>query len=90
MRLGLPLQVVRHQAREQAVRHEADEDADGDGEDGVALAAVADGLVDYVVLLGSLLRRSVLQFEHALVDLAHVDERETLVEEYFRTEERER
>ena len=52
-----------------------------DAEDGVALAAVLDGVVDDAVLLSGLLALGVLHVGESLLELPHVDLRETAVEE---------
>ena len=52
-----------------------------DAEDGVALAAVLDGVVDDAVLLGGLFALGVLHVCEALLELAHVDLSEAAVEE---------
>lgn len=54
-----------------------------DGEDGIALAAVLDGIVDDAVLLGCLLTTSVLHVSETLLHLAHVDLSEASIEEDF-------
>ena len=54
-----------------------------DGEDGVALTTVLDGIVDDAVLLCCLLTTSILHVCQALLHVAHVDLGETAVEEDF-------
>ena len=52
-----------------------------DAEDGVALAAVLDGVVDDAVLLGGLFALSILHVGETLLELTHVDLSEAAVEE---------
>ena len=58
-----------------------------DAEDGVALAAVLDGVVDDAVFLGGLFALGVLHVCETLLKLAHVDLSEAAVEEDFCGEE---
>ena len=58
-----------------------------DAEDGVALAAVLDGVVDDAMLLGRLLALCVLHVGETLLELAHVDLSKAAVEEDFCGEE---
>ena len=54
-----------------------------DGEDGVALTTVLNGIVDDTVLFGGLLTTGVLHVSETLLHVAHVDLGETAVEEDF-------
>jgi hypothetical protein len=78
--LGLAEVVLRLHALHLLLRW-AVQDADGDAEHGVALAAVLDGVVDDVVLLRRLLAPGLLHVREALLRLVHVDLGEALVEE---------
>ena len=58
-----------------------------DAEDGAALAAILDGVVDDAVLLVGLFALGVLHVSKALLDMVHVDLCETAVEEDLCEEE---